>query len=78
MHFPRVHIRRHLTIHLARGRTQPRFQSLHALISHELRAPSVTCERVPDLSGVILVPLLAILLGLGATSVLYYGTELSP
>jgi hypothetical protein len=32
---------------------------LHALVSHELRAPSVTCERVPGLSGVILVPLLA-------------------
>jgi len=29
---------------------------LHSLISHELRAPCVTCERVPDLSGIMLLP----------------------
>ncbi len=47
----------------------------HALISHELRAPCVTCGYVPDLSGVMLVPLLAILLGLVATNALCCGTE---
>lgn len=38
--------------------------SLHALISYELRAPCITCERVPDLSCPVLcyvVPQLAIL-----------------
>lgn len=29
---------------------------LQALISYELRAPCVTCERVPDLFGVTLLP----------------------
>ncbi len=62
------------------GRTPLRFRMCvigdsHALISHELRAPCVTCGYVPDLSGVMLVPLLAILLGLVATNALCCGTE---
>ena len=67
MYLPQVLIRRqvgnvhpHQMIHFvlwAYSTAVFRFASfLHALISHELRAPCVTCEPVPELFGVTLLP----------------------
>lgn len=59
MYLPRVLFRRQVhNVHLyqivLQAYSTPVFRSasfLPALISHGLRAPCVTCERVPDLSG---------------------------